>query len=182
MSAAYAMSQGVPVSDIPDPVGLLRRAGILMSEEAERLDAIERARYVLVRMDQGEVWRCRNCGSKHVSPVYGAVFTTYCVPRPWRGLRDGLVAYFRHMSARLSDLSPAQVATLREIAPRIGRSDALPVLADHHPQAAQALGTTAGDVDYVGWLLGSVVEITEYEARRFVATINARAGRVAVRM
>lgn len=171
----------VPVSEIADPVGLLRSAGILMSETAERLDAIERAKWVLVVMDQGEHWRCRACGGKHRYQHYGAVFTRHCVPRPWRGIRQGLTAYFENLGAQnWADLSPEQVRRLRTVAPRIGRADALPALAAHHPQMAQQLGTPASDVDYVGLLLGNLVEIDEADARRFANLINGRARRVIV--
>lgn len=167
----------VPVGELVDVEAHVRQLGFLTPDDAARLDAIEHARYVLVRMDQGERWRCRECGGKH------EFFTRFCVPRPWHGLREGLYAYVQNVGgARPSDLSPAQLARLRAIVPRVGLAGPLPNLADGHPWAAAALATPSGDVEYVAWLLGSVVEITEAQARRYAATINARARRTVVRL
>lgn len=170
VTSPLILPRRVPVAEIADPVGLLRSAGITMSEEAERLVALEEARYVLVRMDQGERWRCRECGGKH------HFLTLFCTPRPWRGLRHGLSAYYQNIGSKLSDLSPAERSQVDGVA------DGVPNLADRHPRAAQALGTAPSDVDYVGWLLGTVEVISEFEARSFAATINSKARRTVVRL
>jgi len=166
----------VPVSDVPDLAAHVRALGFLTPPDAARLDAIEQARYVLVKMDQGEYWKCGRCGGRHSVPDVGPVLTRLCVPRPWRGLAQGLYAYYQHLGARSADLSPEQRSRATAI------TASLPDLAAHHPQAARALKTPAGDMDYVGWLIGSVVEISEADARKYAALINGRAYREVVRL
>lgn len=184
MTSPIVLPRRVPVSEITDPIGVLRATGILMSEAAERLDAIERAKWVLVVMDQGEHWRCRECGGKthpQWGREYATAFTVRCVPRPWHGFRQGLTAYFQNIGVgNPANLTTEQVARLRAIAPRIGRADALPALAAHHPELARKLATPETDADYVGLLLGNMVEITEGEARRFGSLVNVRARRTIV--
>jgi hypothetical protein len=176
MSSPILLPSGVPVGEIPDPVGLLRSAGVLMTPEQERLDAIERARWVLVRIDgTGERWRCSRCNGKHVH------FTVMCVPRPFRGLQEGLRAYWRHTTVADGDLTPEQQRARDTIARRLGFGAALPALAARHPETARALATTERDLDLGAWVLGTVEPITDAEARRLAATINARAHRPVIR-
>lgn len=170
------LPNGVPVSEIADPVGVLRRAGILMSEETERLDAIERSRYVLVRIDgMGERWRCRRCGSKH------AHFTVACVERPFKGLREGLRVYWQNTAIPDLDLSPEQRARRREIARLMGFGD-LPSLSTHHPETARALATPDSDLDLGAWVLGTIDPVSTAKAYALAARINARVGRPLVRL
>lgn len=166
----------VPVGDVPDLATMVRQLGFLTPDAAARLDAIEQARFVLVKMDQGEYWKCGRCGGKHSVPDVGPVLTRFCVPRPWRGLQQGLYAYYQHLGARATDLSLEQRARAASIAAE------MPDLARSHPQAAQALMTRSGDLDYVGWLIGSVVEISEADARKYANLINGRAHRIVVKL
>lgn len=165
----------VPIADVPDLAAQVRALGFLTPEDAARLDAVEQARYVLVKMDQGEYWRCGRCGCTHSVPDIGPVLTRFCVPRPWKGLSQGLYAYYQHLSVRASDLSPGQAS-------RLDALSGLPSLADRHPRSARLLKTGAHDADIVGWLIGSVVEISEADAKRYAALINGRAYKPIVRM
>lgn len=176
MTGPIAPPRSVPVSEIADPIGLLRRAGILMPADQERLIAIEEARYVLVKQDQGERWRCRECGGKH------EFLTLLCTPRPWKGLRHGLYAYFKSVGgATVNDLSPAERASLKAETAGFGVYT-LPSLADRHPRSAQALGTPDRDVDVIGWLIGTVEVISPAQAFQFAARINQRARQVVVKL
>lgn len=168
------MSVYVPVAEMPDVAAHVRSLGFLTPDAAARLDAIERAKYVLVKMDAGEYWRCGRCGGKHSVPDVGPVLTKFCVPRPWRGLQQGLYAYYQHLGARSTDLTPEQRGRAASIAA------SLPDLATSHPQAAQALNTRSGDLEYVAWMIGSVVEISEADARAYAQRINARAYRTVI--
>jgi hypothetical protein len=127
-------------------------------------------------MDQGEYWRCGRCNGIHTVPDVGPVLTRFCTPRPWRGLREGLYAYSRHLGARVDDLTPAQRQRATALA------GGLPDLAVGHPRLAAGLGTSSRDLEVVGWLLGSVVEISDADARAYAARINARAHRPIVRL
>lgn len=175
MTSPIALPATVPIAEIPDIASVLRSFGMLTPEDAARLDAIEQAHYVLIRMDQGEYWRCGRCGGKHSLPDIGPVLTKLCTPRPWRGLNQGLYAYYQHLSARKSDLSPEQAS-------RLDALGGLPSLAEHHPQSARRLLTGTNDLDVVGWLIGSVVEISESDARSYAKRINDRAYRTIVRI
>jgi hypothetical protein len=166
--------EGVPIAEIADLEATVRALGFLTPDQAERLDAISRARWVLVKMDQGEYWRCGRCGGVHSVPDVGPVLTRFCVPRPWRGLGEGLYAYSQHLGARSADLSPHQRARAASLAA------ALPELASGHPAAAARLGTGPNDLEVVAWLIGSVVEIAEADARRYAAMINVRAHRAII--
>jgi hypothetical protein len=161
----------IPVAEIGDLEAVVRGLGWLTPEQATRLDAIAAARWVLVKMDQGEYWKCGRCGGKHSVPDIGPVLTRFCTPRPWRGLAQGLYAYSQHLGARAADLTPSQ----QERAAILGNG--LPTLASRHPLTAAALGTASRDLEIVGWLLGSVVEISLADARRYAARINVRAHR-----
>lgn len=176
MTSPYVLPRGVPVSEITDPAGVLRRAGIVLSPEAERLDAIERAQWVLVRIDgTGERWRCRECGRRH------AHFTLKCTERPFRGLRGGLLAYWRNTAVPDADLAPEQRAARAALARRLGFPMPLPTLADRHPRAAAALATPASDFDLGAWVLGTIDPIPEGKALALIARINARAHATVIR-
>jgi len=161
----------IAVADVQDLDALVRGLGWLTPGQAARLDALDRARWVLVRMDQGEYWRCGRCGGTHSVPDVGPVLTRFCVPRPWRGLSQGLYAYSQHLGARAADLTPEQ----QRRAALLGGG--LPDIASRHPLSAAQLGTASRDLEIVAWLLGSVVEIEEADARRYAARINVRAHR-----
>lgn len=163
------------VADVPDLAAHVRALGIMTPEDAAKLDAIDRATFVLIRMDQGEYWRCGRCGGKHSVPDVGPVLTRMCIPRPWRGIHQGLYAYSQHLAARTSDLSPEQASRLRVL-------KAFPTLGDRHPLSARALATGARDVDVVAWMIGSVVEISEADARAYATRINARCYREVVKL
>jgi hypothetical protein len=164
----------VPIAEIADLDAIVRGLGFLTPDQAAQLDALDRARWVLVKMDQGEYWRCGRCNGVHSVPDIGPVLTRFCIPRPWHGLGQGLYAYSRHLGARAADLTPEQ----QQRAAALAR--ALPELSTSHPKAAARLGTSSRDLEIVGWLLGSVVEITEADARRYAARINVRAHRPVV--
>lgn len=165
------MLPSVPIAEIPNLDAIVRSLGFLTPDQAARLDALERARWVLVKMDQGEYWRCGRCNGIHSVPDVGPVLTRMCVPRPWRGLGQGLYAYSQHLGARAQDLTPEQQARATAL------TAVLPELATAHPAAAARLGTSSQDLEVVGWLIGGVVEISEADARRYAARINVRAHR-----
>jgi hypothetical protein len=171
------LPNGVPVSEIADPVGVLRAAGILMSEEAEQLDAIVRASHCLIRIDGiGERWRCRGCNGQH------EFFTLGCIPRPFRGLRDGLRAYWQNTAVPAADLSPDQRERRAEAGKLLGFEAPLPSLATHHPEAARQVATRPGSLDIGAWVLGVVEPISTARARLYAARINSRARRTIVRL
>jgi hypothetical protein len=165
------MGPTVPIAEIANLDAIVRSLGFLTPDQAAQLDALERAQWVLVKMDQGEYWRCGRCNGVHSVPDIGPVLTRFCVPRPWRGLGQGLYAYSQHLGARARDLTPDQ----RRLAHTLGGG--LPEIASRHPLSAAQLGTSSRDLEVVGWLLGSVVEISEADARRYAARINVRAHR-----
>lgn len=174
MTSPIIQPHPVPVSDIPDPVGMLRAAGVFMSEAEERAAAIIASTYVLVRIDGvGERWRCMRCNCRH------EFFTVMCVPRPFRGLRHGLRAYWQNTAIPDSDLSPEQRQRRQEVAGALGF--AAPLSA-RHPQTAAALHTPDTDTDLGAWVLGTIEPISEVEARRYAATINARARQPVIRL
>jgi hypothetical protein len=154
----------------------LRALGILTPDEAARLDAIERAQWCLVKMDQGEYWRCGRCGCVHKVTGVGPVLTYYCVPFPCRGVREALAAHYKHAGTKPGDLSPRQRGGLAAL-----DGDGVPDLADHHPDLARRLHTPERDVEYVGLVLGTVEPISEADARRYASLINARARRTVVK-
>lgn len=177
MTGPIVLPRGVPVSELSDPLGVLRAAGVVLSEEAERLDAIERAQWCLVRIDgTGERWRCRACGCKH------AHFTLQCVERPFRGLRGGLLAYWRNTAVPDRDLSPKQRGARAALARSFGFEAPLPSLGDRHPQAARALATPETDFDFGAWVLGTIDPIPEAKARILASLINARSRHTAIRI
>lgn len=164
----------VPITDVPDLAAQVRALGFLTPDDAARLHTIEQSRWVLVRIDGiGERWRCNRCGCRH------AHFTRFCVEIPFRGLREGLRAYW-HNTARSSDLSPQQQqhkAMLDEL------FDGKPpvALADRHPEMARRLATPERDLDLGAWVLGTIDPIDDADARKRIALINARAGRTVLR-
>lgn len=147
----------------------LSGAGFLTPAEAARLDTLRDASYVLVRNDgsAGERWRCGRCGAKH------AHFTLFCVERPFRGLLDGLHAYWANVGARAADLSPGQRQRLDVLASIFGSQPT--ALATAHPATAAGLATDETDVLIGSTVLGSLDPITPQRARLLMETINMRA-------
>jgi hypothetical protein len=179
--ALPARPEPVPVAAVPDVAALVRSLGFLTPAEAARLDALERAAWVLVRNDGGERWRCDpvkgGCGRKH------EYFTLHCIPRPWPGLTHGLFAYWSNLGgADPRDLSPTERARLASFAPRLADGQLIPSLAAAHPGAAKALATPKASQDYVAWALGSVVRIERAEAAKYAGWINAREHRTVIRV
>ncbi len=179
MSPILLPPAGIPVERVSaaDRAAVLRLLGIMDAAEAARLDAVLDARWCLVRIDGvGERWRCTRCGCRH------AHFTTFCVERPFRGLQDGLHAYWRSTAVPDADLSPEQRAARAEIGRTLGLGAVVPALADRHPRMARALATPGGDFDLGAWVLGTIDPITEAEARRYASLINARARQPVIRV
>lgn len=155
---------------IEDRLATMARLGIWSPEQAARFDAARNSSYCLVRIDGvGERWKCRECGCRH------AHFTKFCIPIPYRGLLNGLHAYWANFgTARTQDLSPAQREQLDALAPIFGGR---PVpLATSHPEMAAALGTADRDADVGAVILGSIDPISRAKARLYVELINAKAG------
>jgi hypothetical protein len=180
MTSPSVLTMLPPVAPVDVPAlaaPKLRALGILTPDEAARLDAIERASWCLVKMDQGEYWRCGRCGCVHKVTGVGPVLTYYCVPFPCRGIREALAAHYKHAGARSGDLSPRQRLGIEEV---LG-DDETPELADHHPDLARRLHTPERDVEYVGLVLGTVEPISPEDARRYASLINARAHRTVVK-
>lgn len=177
MTNPLVLPRLIPVADIPGLPDMLRGTGILLPDEARRLDAIERTAYCLLRIDgEGERWRCRECNGKH------AHATRLCIPRPFRGLRDGLHAYWQNTAVPSTDLTPTQQARRRQVGRMLGFADVLPSLADHHPETARALGTRDSSTDIGAWVFGIIDPISPARARQFMAQINAKARRTVVRL
>lgn len=175
MSATLA-PQRIAVADVPDLEAAVRALGFLTPAAAERLDAIERARFILVRNDGGERWRCRRCGCKH------EFYTLCCVPYPLRGITHGIYALMRNLGdIDPRDLTPAERARLEAFELKAAGGRPLPLLATRHPGWARELATPKGSDDYISWALGSVEEITEQKARAYGALINARSHRTVIR-
>lgn len=152
----------------------LKRAGFWTPEEAARFDALRSAEYCLVRIDgSGERWKCDRCGGKH------SHFTLMCVERPFKGLKQGLKAYWASAgAARAADLSPTQKANLDVLAPIFGGR---PVpLATAHPQTAAGLDVAERDVLVGAEILGTIDPISKAKAQLLAALINARARRTVI--
>lgn len=177
MTSPLLLPRRVPVAEIPGMVDALRESGILTPDEAARIGAIERASFCLVRIDgMGERWRCNGCNGRH------EFFTHGCIPIPYRGLRDGLRAYWQNTAVPDADLSPEQLRRRERVADALGFADALPALGEHHPETARALATRSGSTDVGVWVLGTIEPISRAKAAQYAAQINAKARRVIVRI
>lgn len=166
----------VPVSEVPDMAALVRHLGFLTPDAALRLHEIEHANWVLVRIDgEAERWRCTRCNCKH------AHFTLCCVERPFRGLREGLRAYWHNTGlANPSDLSPAQQQH-KALLDEMFDGKPPPALASVHPEMARRLATPERDLDLGAFVLGTIDPISDRTAREKIALINARAHRTVLR-
>lgn len=166
----------VSVADVPDLAALVRTLGFLTPDAAERLHAIEQAQWVLVRIDgEAERWRCGRCNGKH------AHFTLMCTERPFRGLREGLRAYWHNAGlANPADLSPAQQRH-RVLLDEMFDGRPPVALADRHPELARRLATPEKDLDFGVFVLGAIDPIDERTALQKIARINARAHRTVLR-
>lgn len=155
---------------VAERLAAMKRAGIWSPEEAARFDAIVASEYCLVRIDgDGERWRCNRCNAKHTH------FTLMCVERPFKGLRQGLKAYWANAgSARASDLSPTQRERLDALAPIFG--DRPIPLATAHPKTAAGMNVADRDVMVGALILGSIDPISRAKALLLASVINARAG------
>jgi hypothetical protein len=154
----------------------LKLAGFWNPEEAARFDALHAAEYVIVRIDgDGERWRCNRCNAKHTH------FTLMCVERPFKGLRQGLKAYWANVgSARSSDLSPSQRERLDVLAPLFGGRP-IP-LANGHPLTAAGMDVPDRDVMVGALILGSIEPISKAKATLLASIINSRAGQRAINL
>lgn len=166
----------VPIADVPDLEAHVRALGMLTDEDAVRLHAIEQAQWVLVRIDGiGERWRCNRCGCRH------AHFTTLCVERPFRGLREGLRAYWHNAGvANPADLSPA-MRRHKGLLDDLFDGKPPVALAERHPEMARKLATPERDLDLGVFVLGTIDPIDDKTAREKIAQINARAHRTVLR-
>lgn len=157
----------------PDLADVIEQAQV----QARELDRLRMAQFVLVRIDDvGERWRCRECGCRHKH------FTLMCVERPFRGLTEGLRAYWQNTDVPDRDLSPLQRARRQEIARSLNLSTFAPALSTRHPRAAAALATPETDLDLGAWVLGTIDPISETKARTLAALINARARQPVIRL
>jgi hypothetical protein len=156
---------------LADRLAAIKAAGFWTPEEAARFDALRNASYVLVRIDGvGERWRCNRCNGRHTH------FTLMCVERPFRGLLDGLHAYWANVGdAGTGNLSPAQQRRLDVLTPIFGGRP-LP-LGTAHPRMAADLATDERDVLIGSTVLGSLDPIPPAKARLLVEIINMRARR-----
>lgn len=182
MSGLVLPFRPVPVAQATDFADLLRSPVYETEDEGKRRDALIAASWVLVRADQdGEHWRCDprrgGCGVRH------SHFTKFCIPRPFKGLAQGLMVYWQNLGiANPADLSPAQRARVKDLAPVFGLDGKpMPTLASLHPEAARALGTREDDIDLGAWVLGTIDPISPLEASVYAERINYRAGRTVVR-
>lgn len=177
MTSPALAPRRVAIADVPDLEAHVRALGFLTPADAARLDAIERARFILVRNDGGERWRCGRCGRRH------EFYTVHCVPFPMRGIAHGLYAVLRNLGdVDPRDLSPEQRARLAAFEVKAAGGRSIPLLAARHPNWARTLATPKGSADYVTWALGSVEEIAEAQARAYATQINAKARRIVVRL
>lgn len=155
---------------LAERIETIKRLGFWTPEQSARFDALRSADYVLVRNDgaAGERWPCKRCGLLH------AHFTLMCHPRPFRGLLDGLHAYWANLgTGRLGDLSPGQQARLDILTPIFG---AQPIpLGSAHPTMAAGLGTDERDVLIGATVLGSLDPISKARAQLYAEVINSRA-------
>jgi len=144
--------------------------GLMTVAEYEAIERVRVAPYVLVRNDSAERFVCERCGRKHV------YFTSFCVERPWRGLRHALLGYWTNVGAmREKDLTPQQLRRLSEIKSVLDRGRTARTLRDMHPETAQALGTPETDLDCGAWVIGTLEPITTARARYLAARINSQA-------
>lgn len=147
---------------------LIRALGFEVDDPT--VTAIVQARYCLVRNDGPEKWRCSRCNCKHEH------YTSFCIPRPWRGLEHALLGYWTNVGqTNPNDLTPAQRARLGALAPIFGRGKAPVPLATQHPRTARELGTAETDAAQGATILGSLDPITPLRARLLADQINARA-------
>lgn len=177
MTSPLVLPRRVRVMDVPGLPDTLRSFGILLPDEAARMDRIERSTYVLLwNNGEGERWRCGRCNAIHDH------YTLFCVERPFRGVREALYAYWKHAVVRDQDLSPVQRARRRDVASALGVEDGIPDLAQHHPQMARALGTREGSTQYGGLMLGTVDPVSSAKAYQLASRINSKARRPVVRL
>jgi hypothetical protein len=171
LSSAYAP---IPAT-VAEREKLIRALGFEVDDP--QASAIVQARYCLVRNDGPEKWRCARCNQKHEH------YTSFCLPRPWRGLEHALLGYWTNVGAtNPADLTPAQREKLSRLAPIFGLGKAPVPLAASHPRTARELGTRETDATQGATILGSLDPITPLRARMLADQINARARCVLIRL
>lgn len=179
MSSIVLPGRYTPVpEDVTERAALIRALGFIPPEQAAQFDALLDASYVLVRNDGAERARCNpkrgGCNMIH------AHFTLLCIPRPFRGLHEGLFAYWANVGQRRDDeLTQEQRARLKSLGPLFTQT--VP-LATVHPRTARELGTRQNDLDLGAVLLGTLDPISPLRARLYAEQINTKARRTVVRL
>lgn len=145
---------------------VVRGLGFLTPEDYACLEAIEKSRYFLLRIDgpAGERWRCKRCHAKH------AYFTLMCVERPFAGRDAALHGYWQHTGAAFlrNDLPPEYRAGLRILDQRYQE------LASGHPLTAHSVQIDQRDAGLFSLELGVLEPISPARAAMLAAAINAR--------
>lgn len=144
--------------------------GTLTPAQYQQIERIKRSTFFLVRNNgatTGERWACKHhkvaggpalSGHVHFAPVIHPFFTVACVPAPWTGLDEGLIAY-------------AQVSHDPEVARRL--APFIPELADSQPGLARTLRPPRG-TDFYAFVVGVVEPITAAYARELRERIAQR--------
>jgi hypothetical protein len=179
MSSILLPGRYAPVPEgVVERAALIRALGFMPPEQAAQFDALLDASYVLVRNDGAERARCNprrgGCNAIH------AHFTYLCIPRPFRGLHEGLYAYWANVGQRRDDeLTAEQRSRLQSLGPLFTKSAPLATV---HPRTARELGTRQDDVDLGAVLLGTLDPISPLQARLYAEQINMKARRTVVRL
>jgi hypothetical protein len=167
----------IPVSEITDPEAAIRALGFLTPSDDAKLRAVEAASFFLVRNDGPEKWRCARCNGRH------AYYTSFCIDRPWKGLREALYGYWRNVGAQHeADLTPGQRQRMRVLSQAFGPGDPAQSLHQSHPRTAHAMGTRETDTDRGAEVLGTLEPILPARARLLANQINTRARSVLIRL
>lgn len=166
----------IPVAELTDPEAAIRALGFMTPADDAKLRAIEAASFFLVKNDGPEKWRCARCNGKH------AYYTSFCIDRPWKGLREALYGYWRNVGAQHeADLTPGQRQRMRVLSQAFGRLDPVQSMHQMHPRTAHALGTPERDIDRGAEVLGTLEVLTLQRARLLVDQINTRARQPLIR-
>lgn len=141
----------------------VQHATIYTPAQLAEIDRLKAAQWFLLRIEGGELWRCRNCGGKH------RYFTSLCIERPFHGLGGELYAYaktMRQAKERIRLASPT--------------SQPLKDLEVAHPALARLLAPDGYGEDVIAVALGVAEPISRAKARQLAALINTRAHRTAI--
>lgn len=144
---------------------------VITREQAAARDRVLAAQYYLVKQGSlGEIFRCGRCKGKH------SRMTLMCVERPYSGLIEGLIAYYKVLGTpqayvRMSPAEQQRMDTLRKM---LGPLESVPHLGLAHPELARGTQTSDRDIMIGSVALGILEPISAVKAQQLQDKINMR--------